>query len=412
MRRSSIQTSDLESAILRQIRACERISRVALARDLGLAPSTAGVYVERLIAEGYVRETEEATGETGRPPRSLRLNPLGGEFIGVDFEARNIMAVAVDFSDRPLRNGHKEIAPRDSAEQVIAKLADAIRAVLPPAGSRLLAIGVGVPGTVDSRRGIAINYKFIPQWTNVELARRLSEIFAVPVFLENNARSMALAEMWFGQGKGHEDFLCVSVRNGVGVGMVLNGQLYCGAHHAAGELGRWLYPFLSPQVAPWFAPGTSEGFELQEISSVRALQQALDCAIQQGRRTVLSGRKSPFSVADIVGACQQRDALTLRVIDTAAGALGWALGQLSLTIDPAKVILAGPLTALGEVFLRPLRNRVERVLQLSGTNSPEIVCSTMGEFSGALGAAALALHEWKPVIGKSNSRQPRRKRRA
>ncbi len=413
VRRSPFQTTDLESDILKRVRARDGISRVELARDLALAPSTAGIYVERLLAEGFLLETEETTGDTGRPPRSLRPNPEGGEFIGVDFEARNIMAVAVDFSDRPLRNVHRGIEAGDSVAQVMAKIEDAIRAVLPTSGSRLLAIGVGVPGIVDATRGLAVHYKFIREWENVPLAARLSERFSVPVFLENNARSMALAELWFGQGKGHGDFLCVGVRNGIGVGMVLNGRLYNGANHAAGELGRWPCPTLSPAVAPWFGfepkPGESDGPELQEIASVRAIQQALHQAIAQGRKTMLPGRKAPLSVLDIVNACQQRDALTVRVTEEAAAALGWAVGQLSLVVDPAKVILAGPLTALGEMFLQPLRARVERMFELSGTRPPEIANSTMGEFSGALGAAALALHEWKPPAARKERPRPEAK---
>ena len=355
------------------------------------------------MAGGFLLETEETTGDAGRPPRMLRPNPEGGEFIGIDFEARNIMAVAVDFSDRPLRNAHKGIEAGDSAEQVVGKIEKAIEEVLPPASSRILAIGVGVPGIVDSSRGVAVHYKFIHQWENVALAQRLSKRFGVPVFLENNARSMALAELWFGQGKGHGDFLCVGIRSGIGVGLILNGHLYCGVHHAAGELGKWRCPAVAAAAAPWFAAmvaeGGADGPELEEIASVRALQLALQNAITQGKKTVLSGRKLPLSVTDIVNACQQRDALTVRVTGEAAGALGWAIGQLSLMVDPAKIVLAGPLTALGEMFLQPLRARVDRVLRSSGTRSPEIVNSTMGEFSGALGAAALALHEWKPMMG-------------
>lgn len=405
MRRSSFHTTGLEAEILKRVRARGGISRVELARELGLAPSTAGIYVERLLAGGFLLETDETKNDAGRPPRIIRPNPEGGEFIGIDFEARNIMAVAVDFSDRPLRNAHKYIDPNDSADQVVAKIEDSIEAVLPSSGSRLLAIGVGVPGIVDSTRGVAVHYKYIRKWANVTLAQTLAKRFGVPVFLENNARSMALAELWFGQGRGHSDFLCVGIRNGIGVGMILNGRLYCGAHHAAGELGRWRCPTVSAAAAPWFAAANAtDGPELEEVASVRALQQALQNAMAQGKRSVLSGCKAPLSVTDIVNACQQRDALTVRATGEAAGALGWAIAQLSLVLDPAKVVLAGPLTALGEMFLQPLRARTDRVLKPSGAPVPEIVNSTMGEFSGALGAAALALHEWKPVLdGRAKS---------
>src|SRR6185295_15573764 len=101
--------------ILKRVRAAAGVSRVDLARHLDLAPSTAGIYVERLIKEGYLEESDKAERETGRPPMLLRLNAERGEFVGVDFEARNIMAVAVDFSDKPLRNAHLRIAESDSA---------------------------------------------------------------------------------------------------------------------------------------------------------------------------------------------------------------------------------------------------------------------------------------------------------
>jgi N-acetylglucosamine repressor len=403
VRRSSIQTADLYSDILKQVRACSGISRVELARGLGLAPSTAGIYVERLLNGGFLLETEETTGDAGRPPRILRPNPEGGEFIGVDFEARNIMAVAVDFSDRPQRNAHRFLETGDSVEKVISRIEEAIREVLPPSGSRILAIGVGVPGIVDPVRGVAEHYKLIKKWDRVPLAHLLSERFGVPVFLENNARSMALAELWFGQGKGLTDFLCVGIRSGVGAGMVLNGRLYGGARHAAGELGRWRYPGLPASLQPWFGTGDSVP-ELEEVASVRALQHALQQAMAQGKRSVLSGARASLSVQDIVNACQQRDALTIRVTSEAAAALGWAIGQLALVIDPAKVVLAGPLTVLGDMFLEPLRARLKRVLETSSVSPPEVVNSRMGEYSGALGAAALALHEWKPAMpAKSRS---------
>src|SRR6185437_16891224 len=113
MRRNSIQTASLESDILKRVRAGNGISRVELARELGLSPSTAGVYVERLMERGYLTESARTTRDMGRPPKHLHLNPNGGEFIGVDFEARHIMATAVDFADKPLRRVHKLIGERD-----------------------------------------------------------------------------------------------------------------------------------------------------------------------------------------------------------------------------------------------------------------------------------------------------------
>ena len=402
MRRNSVQTSDIETNILKSVREANGISRVQVARVLGLAPSTTGVYVERLLAAGFLLETESLVQVTGRPPRLLKMNPDGGEFIGVDFEARNILAVAVDFSDRPLRNAHKLIEEGDTVPQIIAKIEAVISELLQPGHGRLLAIGVGVPGVVDSSRGVAVQYKYIANWQNVPLGARLTKRFGVPVFLENNVRSMALAELWFGQGKGMRDFICVGIRSGIGVGIVLNGQIYRGASFGAGELGRWRMAQNAEGDVVW-AGSTGDklgdGVELQDIASARAILNSIRGAIQQRGRTVLKDDAKKLTLQDIGLAAQQRDGLTLRILTQAAKALGSAIGHLILILNPSRVMLAGPLTLLGATFLDPLKAEVHRRLELSGIKEPTIVNSDMGEFSGALGAAALALHEWKPQSG-------------
>jgi len=412
MRRNAIQTSDLESSILKLVRNTDGISRVELARALGLSPSTSGIYVERLIARSFLKETEKIAREAGRPPMQLCLNSTGGEFIGVDFEARSIMAAAVDFSDMPLRNARTHIGATDTPASIVKKIEGMIDKVLPPDGRRPLAIGVGVPGLVNAREGIAVRYKYIANWVNVPLAGRLSKKYGVPVFLENNVRSTALAELWFGQGLGLTDFICVVARSGIGAGLVLGGQLYRGAFNDAGEFGRWRYFALSKRTAPWFTTSDylpEQGIELQEVASVRALLRAFQNAIAAGEKTILRKLAAPLAMKDIQQALLQRDPLAILITEEVARCLGRGIAQLSLVIDPQKIILAGPLTMLGEALLCPMRERIKAILDLTGTRMPEVVGSTMGEFSGALGAAALALHQWKP---ESEAEKPARKREA
>ena len=410
MRRNALQTSDLESNILKLVRNTNGISRVELARILGLSPSTSGIYVERLMARGFLRETEKMTRDAGRPPMQLSLNPGGGEFIGVDFEARNMLAAAVDFSDTPLRTARAHIGNTDTPETIVKKIEALIDEVFPTSGKRPLAIGVGVPGLVNSEKGVAIRYKYIARWENVPLAARLAKKYRLPVFLENCVRSMALAELWFGQGLGLTDFVCVGARSGIGAGLVLGGQLYRGAFSDAGEFGRWRYFALSKRTAPWFATPdsmTELGIELQEVASVRALLRAFQNAIAAGEKTILRDIPPPLSMKDIQQALQQRDPLAVLITGEVARCLGRGIAQLSLVTDPQKIILAGPLTMLGEALLDPMRERMKAILDLSETRMPEVTGSTMGEFSGALGAAALALHKWKPEF---ETEKPKKKR--
>jgi glucokinase len=170
-------------------------------------------------------------------------------------------------------------------------------------------------------------------------------------------------------------------------------------------LGRWRTRPPAREIARWFAAVAENAPvapELQDLASVRAIQHALLAALAAGVPSVLRPTARGVGVTHIVQAAQQRDALTLRILGAAAEALGAAIGQLTLVLDPVRVILAGPLTSLGDAFLEPLRLAAERELQASAQPAPEIVNSGMGDFSGALGAAALAL----PAATPANSPLP------
>jgi len=374
-----------QADLLLRVRAQEGLSRVDLARSLSLAPSTVGIYVDHLVEEGFLFEGKAAERDFGRPPTILALNPQGGRFIGVDFEARNIMAIAVDFSQRPLKQFHDTIGASEGVESILKKIEHAIVTVGAGDERKLLAIGVGVPGVIDPARGVALSYKHIKGWENVPLVERLTRRFGVQVFVENNIRSMALAELWFGRGRGLRNFICLGLRSGLGAGIIIDGQVYRGAGNRAGEIGDW----------PCVVPGASANrrfMRLEDIASLQSLRARLGATAQSGAR---AGTRGETSLEALVQAALAGDKVVLAFLDQAAEALGLVLAQLSCTFAPEKIILAGAITVFGEMFLR----RLEPHLQALGRpgRPPEILNSQLGPFNGALGAAALAVHEWKPV---------------
>ena len=365
----------VEAELLRRLRAHDGLSRVDLARELQLAPSTAGIYVDRLLRERFIMESRKAGREQGRPPTLLVPNPDGGRFVGVDFEARSILATVVDFSLQMVKQARRAIREGDSVERILGRIAEIIHAVNDGDKRPLLGIGVGVPGTIDPVRGVALGYKFIPGWKDVPLAGRLAEEFGVPVHLENNIRSMAMAELWFGQGRSLRNFVCLGVRTGIGAGIVADGRLLRGEHGSAGEIGKW------------FAPADSANGGVHcTLESVASLQVILAAAS--------AAMKSEMDLSALRAAAEAGNRKILHVLERAAEAHGWAIHQLQLLFDPHRLILVGPLADLGPVFLDLLEKSVRRH---SSEEPPEIVNSTLGQFSGAFGAAALALHQWKPA---------------
>jgi len=352
----------VEAELLRRLRSHDGLSRVDLARELELAPSTAGIYVERLLRDRFIIESHKAGREQGRPPTLLVPNPDGGRFVGVDFEARNILATVVDFSQQVVKQARRAIREGDSVESILGRIAEIVRSVNDGDQRPLLGIGVGVPGTIDPVRGVALGYKFIAGWKNVPLAGRLAEEFGVP-------------ELWFGQGRGLRNFVCLGVRTGIGAGIVADGRLLCGEHGSAGEIGKW--------TAPGSFVDGSMSATLESVASLRVILAAGSVAM-----------KSEVDVSALRAAAEAGNRKVRQVLERAAEAHGWAIQQLQLLFDPRRVILVGPLADLGPVYLDLLGESVRRH---SPEDPPEIVNSTLGQFSGAFGAAALALHQWRPV---------------
>lgn len=375
-----------QADLLLRVRAQEGLSRVDLARILNLAPSTVGIYVDHLVEEGFLYEGKAAERDFGRPPTILALNPQGGRFIGVDFEARNIMATAVDFSQRPLRQFHDTIAAAEPVEKILQKIEHAIETVSGGDDRKVLAIGAGVPGVIDPVKGVALSYKHIKGWENVPLVSRLKQRFEVPVFVENTLRTMALAELWFGQGRGLRNFICVGMRSGLGAGFIINGEVYRGADNSAGEIGDWPCPLPA---------GSGAAFaRLEDIASLQSLRERLAAGTGINGQS-LGARASDISADALLKAAQAGDKVVSGFLDRVAEAFGLVLNQLNCSLNPQKIILTGALTEFKDLF----RERLERNLKTyaSGAGVPRVAYSELGSFSGALGAAALAVHEWKPV---------------
>jgi glucokinase len=391
---------NLEAEMLRRVRTRGGLSRVQLARELKLAPSTAGIYVDRLVRDGFLLETEAVEHETaGRPPTTLVPHPDGGRFVGVDFEARNLMATVVDFSQRPLRQVHKRIRPADSTAQILAKITQAIEELMEGDARPVLGIGVGVPGTIDPVRNVAVHYDFIPGWNDVPLGTRLGERFTAPVFLENNIRSMALAELWFGEQRGLRNFVCVGIRSGIAAGVVVGGHLLHGAGHRAGEIGHWVCP-VPAELAGGTGPRRGDSWaaqtaaRLERIASLPAIVAAAQHGREQGKTTVLAAVEGELTIDDVLAAARQHDDFALSLVRAVARVQGWVAYQLDQLFDPERIIFAGPLADLGELFLATVR---QTLLELGDAgHAPAIASSTLGQYNGAVGAAALALHQWKP----------------
>lgn len=376
----------VQAELVRRVREGWIATRRDASRVLGIAPSTAGDYIGRLMEVEVLRERPDSSGRVGRPRHYLELNRDAGYFVGVDFEANTLMAQVVDFACHPLYRERRELeGGRVDAERMLAELESLTAAAIGEAPGPVLALGLGIPGLLDQRRGRALDYPLIEGWAEVDLRGRFAERFGLPVCVDNTARSGARAEKLFGGARRLTDFACVVNRGGLGVGAYEQGHLLTGFGGAFGELGRTAWPGA--------AGGAGGGQKLEELASYRALFREF------------AGRRGDPDWRALGARIDAGEAAPVAAFERAVAVVGWSLGVTASLLNPEAVFLQSPMTALGERFRERLRAEMERVSGLPAAYAPRLEFSGLGHYAGAMGAAALAVESWAPEPSETGLKQ-------
>jgi predicted NBD/HSP70 family sugar kinase len=375
MRKNPTEQRHSIAAAILHVRGQRANSRSALADLMGLSRSTAGLYVDQLIASGHLHESGLEQGAMGRPKRALTTAPGAGWFAGVEFNAERVQAVRLDFSGQVIESRTKSLPANANTQTVLRQIKGALSALSKNAAGPLLSIGAGAPGVVDPLRGVGLYYAFIPDWKNVPFAEALRHRFNAPVTVDNNLRTIALAEKWFGGGRDLDDYAILGPRAGFGIAIVQHGQLIRGAHHAAGEIGLW----------PWPATAKRKDTALHDALSSPAIWRRLAGASMHAKPPAnLRAALAPFANAtgprwnEIVGDCAR------------------VLGCVQLLLDTEVYFLHGPLNSLGARFCEAIASTALRLIPALAANPLKILPSMLNDEAGALGAASMAMEAWMP----------------
>lgn len=368
-------------AAILHVRSGRAVSRSSLASALGLAPSTAGLYVDQLINDGYVNEAGLERGMVGRPKRTLTTAARAGWFAGVEFNAERVQAVRVDFAGKLVGSEASRLPEDADAKSVLQAINGAVASLAKISKQPLLAVGVGAPGVVDSGTGVSTGYAFIPDWERVAVGDAVRKRFGISVMVENNLRAIALAERWFGGGRDLGDYVILGPRSGFGVALVQGGRVLRGAHHAAGEIGHWL----------WGMCGTGTS-ELQDGLSAPKVWRRL-AGVGERARLPEDLRAALSALAHENGAARNEI-----VTDYAR-----VVGCLQVLLDMEVYFLHGPLTALGQRFCGEVEGATRNLFPTLKNSAFRIIPSSLGDDAGALGAASLAMESWAPTSGERSS---------
>jgi predicted NBD/HSP70 family sugar kinase len=352
------------------------VTRPRIAQRTSLSKATVGAAVERLERAGMIAAVGAQHGRRGRSPIAYVVRDNAGFVVGVDIGGKNVRAGAADIYGELIAD---EQQPTDASGsravtaqvlEIAGRVAERARA----SHERLLAVGISTPGVVDlvSRRVTSLAYNVSPDGGLDPLAA-ISSRWGVPVLIENNVNLAALGESWRGLAHGVSSFAFVAVGAGVGMGLVLDGELVRGAHGAAGEIG--------------YLPSSSDPFD-ERHRLHGGLEDEIGAAGLLAAWRERGGGAAVGSAQEVFDLAGGGDSSAEAVIEQAARRLGSAIASVIAVIDPELVVLGGGI-GRNLALLAPVRATVAQLVPLTA----RIETSKLGDKAALYGAVAVALRE-------------------
>ena len=381
-----VRQRSLTDAVLHMIWEQRRISRAEIARRTGLSRSTVSEIVTELLSTRLVAEVGAGPSRGGRRPIVLEFQDDACVILGVDMGASHVSVVLTNLRGQVLAWEHRDFPVRTDPEGTAALIFEFCKACLATWGGkrrRLVGIGVAVPSPVDPRSPERLSPQVLPAWRGRSVLELLRAEFGVTALVDNDANLGALAEHWWGAGRGLDDFAYIKVATGIGSGHLLGGRIYRGATGVAGEMGHLT---IDPN-GPLCMCGNRGCLALYVgsealVARARHLLPEFPASVLQQTGTTI-GAIEEAALAD--------DPLGMKIVLEAAEYLGIAVADLLNLMNPAAVIMGGRLSRLGERLLGPLREAARRRTFVSADAASHLRTGELGPRDVAIGAATLVL---------------------
>jgi predicted NBD/HSP70 family sugar kinase/predicted transcriptional regulator len=362
--------------VLNYVREREPISRAEIARETALQRSTVSAIVDDLQADGLIEEVGEGESTGGRPPTLLRLRSAGAIAVGVAITPTTTIVATSDLAGRVLKQ--KEFVTDRDYDRTVDQLVESIEEILKHNVGTLEGVGISLPGLIDPSTGTAIYVPYF-KWRDAAIAQQVSAAVGLPVTIDNDANAVALAELWFGRPEvsGARDFILVLAAEGVGTGIVFDGQIYRGERGAAGEFGHMIIGTHAPVPCSCGNRDCWEAFSSERATVVRYQQ--------------LIGKGSPdITFREIVDRALQGEANAEKSLREMALCLGIGISNLVVGFSPEAVVVGGEITRAWGLIEDALRTTIEHSVR-RGLPSARILPSTLGENPTTMGALSLIL---------------------
>lgn len=365
--------------VLNYVRECSPISRAEIARETDLQRSTVSAIVDELQSVGLIEEIGIGTSTGGRKPTMLKLKIGSPVAIGVDLDPRETTIALADLAGKILEEERFPTSP--DAEFMSDEIVKRVSKIASRYKKYELAVGISVPGIADQVRGKTLYVPYF-HWHDWDICRRINEKTGLFVTVDNDANAIATAELWFGGEKIRRisNFITVLVSQGIGTGIVFDGQVYRGERGAAGEFGHMIIGGDAPVKC---SCGGSTCWEAH--SSEGAI-------IARYERT--SGNEfvnsSVMNMSTIVKLAELGEHRAIEALRESARFLGIGIANLIVGLSPQAVIVSGNITRAWHIIKDEILDVAERGI-IKDLSHPAIMASTLGDNPTLMGALSLVL---------------------
>ena len=343
-------------------------------------------------------QTTEPTSHANKPihrpanqtgSQSAGHIPPEGLAVGVDLGGTNIQAGVVDPAGTVIARGKVKTNADDGQDAVIDRLEALIREVCDEAGvdaGRVAALGVGVPGPTAPARGLLIEAVNL-RWKEVPVAKILRDRIGPEVFIDNDVNVAVFGEARLGAGQTASNLMGCWVGTGIGAGLILDGKIFYGSHHTAGEFGHMMLMANN-------APGTRS---VEHNCSRTAIVNRLIYLIRAGRPSMVpdlvDGKFHKIKSRTLSEAYAKGDELVVELIDDAAERLGSAIAGVVTLLSLERVVVGGGLVeAIGDPFVKRVAKAFRHDVFPAGLREVGVVESALGDDAGLIGAGLIGLH--------------------
>ena len=385
-------------AVLEVIKRYGPVSKREILQRTNLTRPTIDTFINELLGKGFIKESGFSKSTQGRRAKLLSFNSEGGYAVGVDLGIPNLGTVVTNLAAEVVSEQSQEIKEDDRPEKVINVIIKCIEKVIKSSGvpeDKILGIGIVVPGLIDKEKGKSVIIERMKHWEDVPIVKILTSHFSKPVYLEDDANAVALAETQVSNGKTGKDFICISLRKarGLGCGIISDNRLFYGSTGNAGILGHITIDPDGPHCKCGNR-GCMETYFSEDTISEKVISLSESEDIPPLLKDKLKKRR--IDILTISQLSEEGFNFAKEIQKEIGEVLGIGISNLIQLFDIENVLLGIDLALMNRTFLKIVQGSVDKRLAKMG-RKVNLRYAKLKENQGSIGAATLVLEEiFKP----------------